>query len=205
MKNIAKTFFLAAALAAAIATGAARAAVETGKPAPNFTLTDITGQTRKLSDYKGKTVVLEWVKPGCPIVQKHYNSENMQKTQKAATAGGVVWLSINSASYPGAQGNLSNEEAVAWQKKMGAATTAYFRDQDGKVGHLYDAKTTPHMFVINPAGTLVYDGAIDSIPSANESDIARATNYVNAALAAVKAGKPVAKANTQPYGCNVKY
>ena len=150
-------------------------------------------------------MVLEWVNPGCPIVQKHYNSQNMQQTQKAAAADGVIWLSINSASYKGAQGDLSNEDAAAWQKKMGAMTTAYFRDQTGQVGHLYDAKTTPHMFVINADGILVYNGAIDSIPSANQADIPKATNYVKAALESVKEGKPVEKATSQPYGCAVKY
>ena len=116
-----------------------------------------------------------------------------------------MWLSINSSGYPGAQGDLSNGEALAWQREMGATTTAYFRDQTGKVGHLYGATATPHLFVIKADGVLAYQGAIDSIPSANQNDIAKATNYVKAALAAVKAGKPVEKAATQAYGCAVKY
>lgn len=205
MKTPAKLLSLAATFAALCSLNPARAAVEIGQPAPDFTLTDITGKTHHLSDFKGKIVVLEWVNPGCPIVQKHYNSHNMQDTQKAAAADGVVWLAINSAGYPGAQGNLSNEEAAAWQKNMGAVMTAYLRDQTGKVGHLYNANATPHMFVIKADGILAYQGAIDSIPSGNTADIAKATNYVKAALAAIKAGRPVEKTSTQAYGCSVKY
>jgi hypothetical protein len=205
MKNPVKLLTLAAAFAALCSLNIARAAVEVGQPAPDFTLTDITGKVHHLSDYKGKIVVLEWVNPGCPIVQKHYNSHNMQDTQKAAAVDGAVWLAINSAGYPGAQGDLSNEEAAAWQQKMGAVTTAYFRDQTGKVGHLYGATATPHMFVIKADGILAYQGAIDSIPGANQSDIPKATNYVKAALAAIKAGKPIEKTSTQAYGCSVKY
>ena len=202
MKNLAKLLPLAAIFAA---VSSVNAGVEVGKPAPDFTLTDIAGKVHHLSDYKGKVVVLEWVNPGCPIVQKHYNSHNMQDTQKAAAADGVVWLSINSAGYAGAQGDLSNGEAAVWQQSMGAVTTAYFRDQSGKVGHLYGATATPHMFVIKADGVLAYQGAIDSIPGANVSDIAKATNYVKAALGAIKAGKPVEKSATQAYGCAVKY
>lgn len=179
-------------------------AVTVGQPAPDFTLTAINGSTHKLSDYKGKTVVLEWVNPECPFVVKHYESGNMPATQKAATAAGVVWLSINSG-HAGAQGDFDAAQVAAWAKATGAAPTAYLRDQNGAVGRLYGAKTTPHMFVITADGTLVYDGAIDSIRSPKQADIAKAENYVNSALAAVKAGQPVAKANTQPYGCSVKY
>jgi peroxiredoxin len=205
MKTSAKLLPLAAAFAALVSFTTARAAVEAGQPAPDFTLTDIAGKVHHLSDYKGKVVVLEWVNPGCPIVQKHYNSHNMQDTQKVAAADSVVWLAINSAGYPGAQGDLSNEEAAAWLKKMGAVTTAYFRDQSGKVGRLYGATATPHMFVIKADGILAYQGAIDSIPSGNPADIAKATNYVKAALSAIKTGKPVEKTSTQAYGCSVKY
>jgi peroxiredoxin len=205
MKNFAKLLFLAATVAALSSINLLRAAAEVGQPAPDFTLTDITGKVHRLADYRGKVVVIEWTNPGCPIVQKHYNSHNMQDTQKAAAADGVVWLSINSAGYPGAQGNLSETEAAAWQKKMGATTTAYFRDQTGKVGHLYGATATPHMFVIKADGVLAYKGAIDSIPSADPSDIPNAKNYVKAALAAIKAGKPVEKSATQAYGCAIKY
>lgn len=180
------------------------AMAKTGEPAPAFTLTDINGQTHSLSDYKGKTVVLEWVNPECPFVRKHYESGNMPALQKEAEADGVVWISINSAA-PGKQGDFAPAEVKSWMGRVGAAPTVYARDPKGELGHLYGAKTTPHMFVITPAGELVYDGAIDSIRSADKSDIAKAQNYVKTALADVKAGQPVAKANTQPYGCSVKY
>lgn len=193
------------ALAAAGALGAARAAVAIGQPAPDFTLTDLNGVAHSLSDYRGKIVVLEWNNPDCPIVHKHYDSGNMPRLQKAATAQGVVWLTINS-SAPGKQGSeYSADEIKAWLKERGASPTDYFRDPDGAVGHLYEAKTTPHMFIITPAGILVYDGAIDSIPSADQADIPRAENYVSEALAEVEAGRPVTKATSRPYGCAVKY
>jgi hypothetical protein len=205
MNHTAKSFMLAVALVAGFVTHGARAAAEVGKPAPDFSLTDITGKVHKLSDYKGKIVVLEWVNPECPIVVKHYNSHNMQNTQKAAAADGAIWLSINSAGYEGAQGDFSNDEAVAWQKKMGTTTTAYLRDRTSKIGRLYGATATPHMYVINKDGVLAYKGAIDSIPSANERDIAKATNYVRAALDSLKAGQPIAKPVTQAYGCAMKF
>lgn len=203
MNTTTRILVFAAALVAACTT-AVSAAVSIGAPAPDFTVTDIKGKTHKLSDYAGKTVVLEWVNPDCPIVGKHYNSQNMQNLQKAATADGVVWLMINSGAK-GEQGDYDDAAAAEWLKKQGATPTAYVRDQSGKVGKMYGAKTTPHMYVINGQGVLVYNGAIDSIRSANEDDIPKAENYVAAALASVKAGKPVAKATSQPYGCGVKY
>jgi alkyl hydroperoxide reductase subunit AhpC len=202
MKIIARSLVFAAAVAAAFSLTAARASVQVGKPAPDFTLTDITGKTHRLSDYKGKIVVLEWVNPECPIDAGHYAAGNIQSTQKVAREMGAVWLSINSASYPGAQGNYSEAQAAAWQKQQGAVTTAYFRDQTGKVGRLYDARTTPHMFVINADGNIAYQGAIDS---GNGRDIPRAKNYVKAALTALKEGKPIEKTATTPYGCSIKY
>ncbi len=204
MKINPASFLLAAALTVAFVSNISRAAVEIGQPAPDFTLTDIQGQTHKLSEFMGKTVVLEWVNPECPFVKKHYESGNMPSTQKAATADGVVWLTINSGNAR-AQGDFDAAKVASWSKQTGAAPTAYFRDQDGKVGRLYGAKTTPHLYVITKEGTLVYNGAIDSIRSADVADIAKATNYVNAALASVKAGKPVEKSASQPYGCAVKY
>lgn len=198
MKTLAKIFAFAAVFAAL----ALRAAPEIGKPAPDFTLTDITGKSHKLSDYRGKTVVLEWVNPECPIDAEHYAEKNMQATQKFAADQGVVWLSINSASYPGAQGNYDEKRAAAWQKQQGAVTTAYFRDQTGKVGRLYDARTTPHMYVITADGALAYQGAIDSGPGRFTPS---AKNYVKAALTSIKEGKPVEKTATTPYGCSVKY
>ncbi len=195
---------LAVSALAAIAAQDALAGVAVGQPAPDFSLTDINGQVRRLSDYRGKTVVLEWANPECPIVRKHYLSGNMPSLQKYAAAAGVVWLSINSG-HPGAEGDFAPARAAQWLSSTGAAPTAYMRDQDGRVGHLYGAKATPHMFVISADGTLVYAGAIDSIPSADPADIARATNYVRAALDALKAGKPVAVATSRAYGCSVKY
>ena len=180
-------------------------AATVGQPAPAFTLTDLDGKAHSLSDYKGKTLVLEWVNPECPFVVKHYDkSGNIPATQKAAVADGVVWLQINSAAA-GKQGDFDAEKAKAWQAKNKVAATAYLRDADGKVGKAYDAKTTPHIFIVNAEGVLVYNGAIDSIRSGNPEDIAKAENYVKSALAAIKEGKPVANATTQPYGCSVKY
>lgn len=195
---------LAVAWAAAFAATTVGADVEIGKPAPDFTLTDLNGKTHQLSDYKGKTVVLEWVNPECPFVQKHYNSGNIPSLQKSAMTDGVVWLLVNSG-HRGSEGDFEPAKASAWLKKNRATPTAYCRDLDGKVGRLFAAKTSPHLFVITGAGTLVYDGAIDSIRSAEQSDIPKATNYVAQALAAVKAGKPVPKASSPPYGCFVKY
>lgn len=192
-----------AALAASLPRAAA--AVANGQPAPDFVLTDIDGQAHHLSDYRGKVVVLEWNNPDCPIVHKHYDSGNIPRLQKAAEADGVVWLLINSGA-PGKEGaDYSADQIKAWLKERGAEPTAYLRDPTGAVGHLYSAQTTPHLFVITAAGTLVYHGAIDSIASANPADIPRAENYVAEALAAVKAGQPVAKASSRPYGCSVKY
>jgi peroxiredoxin len=180
------------------------AAVKPGETAPNFILTDISGKTHSLADFKGKTVVLEWVNYGCPFVRKQYDSHNMQNLQKEYTSKGVTWLSICS-SAPGQQGNMSDAE---WKKAIaekGADPTAVLIDADGKVGHLYGAKTTPDMWIINPEGKVIYTGAIDSIPSTDVSDVPKATNYVKAALDASMDGKPVATAETRSYGCSVKY
>jgi len=183
-----------------------RAAPEIGQPAPDFTLTDVDGKTHKLSDFKGKTVVLEWHNPDCPFVKKHYEkSGNLPATQKAATADGVIWLLINSGAAGKQGGDYTNAQFKEYLQKNNSAATAYLPDHDGKVGHLYGAKTSPHIFVVNAQGVLVYNGAIDSVRSPNPEDIAKATNYATAALASVKAGKPVDKATTEPYGCSVKY
>lgn len=180
------------------------AQVRNDEPAPDFRLTDINGQEHSLSDFKGKIVVLEWVNHGCPFVQKFYDVGAMQALQREATEKGVIWLSICS-SAPGKQGHYSPEE---WRKinaeKQGAAT-AVLLDEDGKVGRLYGARTTPHMFVIDANGILVYQGAIDSIRSTDSDDIPKAKNYVREALADLAAGRPVATPQTQPYGCSVKY
>ena len=204
MKTLTKLLLVGAASLAALTIGHA-ATAEVGQAAPDFSLTDINGNKHSLSEFKGKTVVLEWVNPECPFVMKHYDqSGNIPKTQKAATADGVIWLQINSG-HPGAQGDFAPAQVMDWQKRNHTASTAYFRDQDGKVGKLYDARTTPHMYVINGSGTLVYAGGIDSIRSGKVKDIAKATNYVNEALADLKAGRPVRTASSQPYGCSVKY
>jgi hypothetical protein len=203
MKSILK--LLLAGVALATLSLAAQAAPAVGQPAPDFTLTDINGQSHSLSAYRGKTVVLEWVNPECPIVMKHYDrSGNLPATQKAAVADGAVWLTINSGG-PGEQGDYDAGKVAQWQQKNNAAFTAYLRDQSGKVGKLYDARHTPTLFIINPEGKLVYAGGIDSISSGNPADIAKATNYVKAAFADLKAGRPVAQATTRAYGCNVKY
>jgi hypothetical protein len=205
MKNAYRIFVLALAFAGGALSHRAGAAVAIGQPAPDFSLTDLDGQTHRLSDYRGKIVVLEWNNPDCPIVHKHYDSGNIPSLQKSAMADGVVWLLINSGA-PGKEGaDYSSAQIKAWLQERGAAPTAYFRDPTGAVGHLYQARTTPHLFVITSAGTLVYDGAIDSIPSADQADIPRAENYVKEALADVEAGRPVAKATSRPYGCAVKY
>jgi cytochrome oxidase Cu insertion factor (SCO1/SenC/PrrC family) len=204
MNTLTKIVLTGVATLAALTVGRA-ATAEVGRAAPDFTLTDITGKKHSLSDFKGKTVVLEWVNPECPFVIKHYDkSGNLPKTQQAATSDGVVWLQINSG-HAGAQGDFDAAKVAEWQKRNAVASTAYFRDSDGKVGKLYDARTTPHMYVVDPAGTLVYAGAIDSIRSSRPEDIAKATNYVSAALGDMKAGRPVQTKSSSPYGCSVKY
>ncbi len=205
MKSIAKLLLLAAALVAALFTTQARAEVQAGKAAPDFSFTDLNGKTHKLSDFRGKPVVLEWVNSGCPVVKRHYNTGNMQSTQQDAAAHGAVWIQINSG-HPGAQGDLDNAKALEWQKKQGVVATAYTRDHAGKIGRLYGAKTTPHMYVIDAQGTLVYHGAIDDNPGADDAaETKAAKNYVKAALGALKAGKPVEKSSSKAYGCGIKY
>jgi peroxiredoxin len=188
----------------ALSAGAAVAGVEVGASAPDFTLTDTHGQTHQLSQYKGKWVVLEWYQPDCPFVRKHYGSGNMQALQKEFTAKGVVWLSIDS-SAPGEEGNYPADKLNDIASSQGAARTALLVDADGKVGHEYGAKTTPDMYIINPDGKLVYEGAIDSKPTTSVADLKVATNYVKVALDDSMAGKSVAQTVTRPYGCTVKY
>jgi peroxiredoxin len=200
MNKILRTILTAGA-AMTLTTGAfAGDQAEIGQPAPNFTLTDTLGNTHNLSDFAGKVVVLEWTNDGCPYVRGHYRSGHMQQMQQTYTDKGVVWLSIAS-SAPGQQGNHSPADWEAIRQKQGAASTALLIDESSKVGRMYGAKTTPHMFVIDVSGTLVYDGAIDSGPG----DPFKATNYVAAALDAVLAGKPVGKTASRPYGCGIKY
>ncbi len=196
-----KHLFTAAALMVAIP---ASAAAVVGQPAPAFTATDSNGKTVSLADYKGKTVVLEWTNSECPFVKKYYSGGDMQKLQAEARAQGVVWLSVNSGAE-GKQGNLTAAEANAKMKQQGFKSTAYLLDGNGAVGQAYGAKTTPHMFVIDPKGTLVYAGGIDNIPSADPNDIDKAQPLVKLALADVAAGKAVATPTSKPYGCSVKY
>ena len=175
-----------------------------GRPAPDFTLPDANGRSVSLSDFRGRTVVLEWNNPGCPFVQKHYGSGNMQRTQAAAARDDVIWLTINSGG-PGQQGHMNGAQAREFVSGAGARPTHYLLDPGGDVGRSYQARTTPHMYVINGAGTLVYAGAIDDRPTANPADIEGARNHVLAALADLKAGRAVSVASSRPYGCNVKY
>lgn len=182
----------------------ALAAVKVGEEAPNFTGVDSKGVSHSVSEYKGKYVVLEWHNNGCPFVRKHYDSGNMQKLQKEWTAKGVVWLTVIS-SAPGMQGYVTPEEENANLKKENAAPTAVIMDPKGDIGHLYNAKTTPQMFVIAPDGKLIYDGAIDDHPSTNVGDIPGAKNYLSEALGEAMSGKPISNSATRPYGCSVKY
>ncbi|BEP66180.1 thioredoxin family protein [Variovorax sp. V35] len=200
-----------AVVAAAVALGAtflmgtnAFAAPAVGQQAPDFVAVDTSGAKHKLSDFAGKFVVLEWTNPGCPFVRKHYGSGNMPATQKAATDKGVVWLAINSTERA-ASDYLKADALDAWMKSQKAAPTAVLMDEDGVIGQVYGARTTPHIFIIDPKGTLVYAGGIDSIASARVDDIKTATNYVNQALGEVTGGKPVSMASTRPYGCSIKY
>lgn len=182
----------------------AMASVENGTPAPAFTLQGSDGNSHSLDDYKGKIIVLEWFNHLCPFVRKHYDSGNMQSLQKTYTAKDVVWLSVIS-SAPGKQGYVSPEEAQANTTNDNASPTAVLLDPSGDTGRLYGAKTTPHMFIINTEGTLVYQGAIDSINSADKADIAKAEKYVVNALDETLAGEAVTVASTKQYGCTVKY
>lgn len=188
--------------------GTAQAKIETGANVSDMSVVDSNGVTHQLSDYAGRTVVLEWTNHGCPYVVKHYNPSfeggNMQNLQKMAAEDDVVWLSIIS-SAPGKQGYVRGSEANILTETRGAAPEAVVLDAAGEMGRSFSAKTTPHMFVIDDSQTLVYQGAIDSVKSVNPADIPDATNYVNAALTALKNGDPIADAETKPYGCSIKY
>ncbi len=201
LKFVVSTLALGAAF---VATGPASAAATVGQPAPAFSATDVSGKPVSLADFKGKYVVLEWTNPGCPFVKKHYDSGNMPATQKDALAKGAVWLSVNSTAKD-ATDYKAPADLAAWFSSKNAKPTAALMDADGTIGKAWGARTTPHMFVIDPKGTVVYAGAIDSIPSPNPADLKTATNYVTQALTESMAGKPVSKAVTQAYGCSVKY
>jgi peroxiredoxin len=194
------------AVAAAALLGAtlAHASAAVGQTAPDFKVKDTDGKEQSLSAYKGKYVVLEWTNPGCPFVQKHYDTANMPATQKAAEGKGAVWLTVSSTA-PDAGDYRKPAALAAWLKEKGAAPTAVLMDDDGRIGKAYGARTTPHMFVIDPQGKLVYAGAIDSKPTARKEDVKGATNYVTVALNEAMSGKPVSKPSSEPYGCSVKY
>lgn len=197
--------YLTAAVAALLlAISPAAAKPEIGKPAPDFTAKDAAGKDVTLSALKGQKVVLEWHNPGCPFVVKHYSSDNMQNLQKGAKDAGVVWITINS-SAEGKQGYMDAAALETFLRENPHYASHYITDPEGKIGRLYGASTTPHMFVIDEKGMLTYMGAIDSNASADKADIPGATNYVTETLASLQAGKPVEVASTQPYGCSVKY
>ena len=200
-----KTNLLTALLTTVIASAAfAAESPRVGTPAPNFSVADTKGKTHSLADYKGKYVVLEWFNPECPFVKKHYGSGNMQKLQQEAAGKGVVWLTIDS-SAPGKEGNLTADAANKTMSDLKMSSVALLLDADGKAGQAYGAKNTPHMFVINPEGQLIYQGAIDDKPTPNPADVATANNYIRAALADAMANRPVSNPTTKPYGCSVKY
>lgn len=197
---------VALALASVFAWAAlpAGAAATAGQAAPGFTLSDTAGKNVSLSDFKGRTVVLEWINPGCPFVQKHYRSANMPATQKAAADKGVVWLAINSTATS-ATDYLAPAALASWMQQHQAQVVATLMDADGRVGKAYGARTTPQMVIIDPQGVIRYAGAIDSKPTAKVEDIASATNHVQQALTELLSGKPVSVPVTRPYGCSVKY
>lgn len=200
-----KTKLLLALLVSLISTALFAAdSPPVGSNAPDFSVTDSKNRPQSISQYKGKTVVLEWFNPECPFVKKHYGSGNMQKLQEEFTGKGVVWLTIDS-SAPGLQGHLTAEQANAKIAELKTKQTALLLDPEGKAGRTYGAKNTPHMFVINPEGKIIYEGAIDSKATSEPADIASSTNYVKAALDESLGGKPVSTATTKPYGCSVKY
>jgi len=179
-------------------------AARVGERAPDFTATDSNGKVHKLSEYAGKYVVLEWTNRGCPYTQKHYNSGNMQRLQKEWTGRGVIWLTVVS-SAPGKQGYVTATDENSYVNEVKAAPTAVLLDPTGALGHLYDAKTTPHMYIVNPQGTLIYNGAIDDRATTDVADVNGAKNYVSLALEEAMAGKTISAPATRPYGCSVKY
>jgi hypothetical protein len=200
-----RAWILGTALSAGLcaAFGASAQAV-IGQPAPAFSTVDANGKTVSLSDFKGRHVVLEWVNPGCPYVQKHYNSGNMPATQKAVMAKGVAWLAVSSTAKD-AYDHRAPKELAGWIQGKGGSPSATLIDDSGKIGRAYGARTTPHMYLIDPQGKLLYAGAIDSKPTSNPADIATATKYVNQAVGEALAGKAVSQPTTRAYGCSIKY
>jgi peroxiredoxin len=199
-----RTFIATAVLTTALVAAPTLASPEVGKPAPDFTGTDTAGKTWKLSELAGTPVILEWTNHDCPYVVKHYESGNMQALQREATDAGFTWLSVIS-SAPGKQGHVNAEQADELTDSRKAAPTAVLLDPEGNIGKAYGARTTPHMYVIDETGTLVYMGGIDDKPTTNIADVEGAENYVRLAMADLAAGQPVGKAVTRAYGCSVKY
>ncbi|MBL8516147.1 MAG: thioredoxin family protein [Betaproteobacteria bacterium] len=202
MKQVLLASLVAATVSFVMVDAASAATI--GQPAPAFSLKDTNGKTVNLADYKGKTVVLEWHNPACPFVVKHYDTSNMQGLQSKYGKDGVVWLSVNSTET-GHQDYKKPDALNVYLKAQNAAPAAYLMDESGATGKAYAAKTTPHMYVINPQGTLVYAGGIDDKRSSKKEDVATAKNFVSAALDELKAGKPITTATSAPYGCSIKY
>jgi peroxiredoxin len=202
MKRMALLMALGTVLFGAAARASAEAVVD--EPAPAFSASDLSGANRTLDEFKGKFIVLEWFNPECPFVKKHYDSGNMQRLQKAWTGKGAAWVTVAS-SASGKQGHVTAAQARDVLAKWNAAPTAFILDENGAVGRQYGAKTTPHIYIINPEGKLIYAGAIDDKPSADKADIEGAVNYVDATLTKALAGEPVSVSSTKPYGCSVKY
>ena len=199
-----QAFFRVFLITLALVAGSAIAAPRVGEPAPDFTGVDTQGKTHRLADYRGKAVVLEWTNHDCPYVRKHYGAGNLQEQQREAAAQGVIWLSVIS-SAPGQQGYVSPAEADELTRSRKAAPHAVLLDPEGRIGRAYGAKTTPHLYLIDEAGKLIYMGGIDSITTADPADIPKATQYVRVALKERAAGQPISAPVTRPYGCSVKY
>jgi peroxiredoxin len=203
-RQFATSTLAAAALLATTSKAWAQATATVGQAAPAFSAKDVTGKTVSLADFKGKTVVLEWLNPGCPYVRKHYQGGNMQSTQQDAAAKNVVWLAINSTGTDHPD-YLKSADLAKWMKDQKAPATHTLMDEDGKIGKAYGARTTPHLYIVDGKGMLVYAGGIDSIPSASAADIPKATNYVKVSLSEMAGAKPLSNSVTRPYGCSVKY
>lgn len=199
-----KAMIVCVALCAAMGSASVQAQATVGRPAPQFSVADTKGHQVSLSDFKGKYVVLEWVNPLCPFSQKHYDSGNMPATQKYAMGKGAAWLTVRTTGVEGGEPKQV-AELTTWMGSKKAEPTAVLVDNYGKLGRAYSARTTPHIYIIDPLGKLIYAGAIDSKPSANPADIATATNYVRQSLDEALAGKPISQPVTKPYGCTVKY
>lgn len=203
MSRIAGLLTVATGIALAL-TSAYALAVAAGAPAPDFSIADTQGKTVRLADYRGKYVVLEWTNPECPFVQRHYQSRNMPGLQKDWSSRGVVWVSIDSSNRSSSEFKTA-AQLDAWMRAQGAAQTEVLVDAESATARLYGAKTTPHMFVIDPEGRIIYAGAIDDKPWASRGETPKAKNYVRAALVAATSGAAVDPANTTPYGCSIKY